>query len=150
MSKYTIEPDSRVPFFYGMPFSKYNTCSIQHKKISRSDCDPNFDNDKSVPHLKKTVYFLIFSAVQTSKTSFQIAEECTIKRLRFQNFPCNFNFRYIVQIAAECTIKKPFKKFLSSRGREGPLTPAIFLFRVNFILPTPLVTDKTVVAAKYP
>ena len=150
MSKYTIEPDSRVPFFMVCHFQSIIHVVYNTKKSLENDCDPNFDNNKSVPHLKKTVYFLIFSAVQTSKTSFQIAEECTIKRLRFQNFPCNFNFRYIVQIAAECTIKKPFKKFLSSRGREGPLTPAIFLFRVNFILPTPLVTDKTVVAAKYP
>ena len=35
-------------------------------------------------HHYTTCLSLIFSAVQTSKTSFQITEECTIKRPRFK------------------------------------------------------------------
>jgi len=47
-----------------------------------------------------TCLFLIFSAVQTFKTSFQIAEESTIKRPRFKRFLSSSNFQNIVHVAA--------------------------------------------------
>ena len=40
--------------------------------------------------------FKMFSAIPTSKTSFHIAAECTIKRPRFENFLSSFNFQNIV------------------------------------------------------
>ena len=60
-----------------------------------------FDNDKSAPHFKW----------------FQIAVECTIRRLRFIfNFLRSSNFKKTsFQIASECTIKRlRFKTILSS------------------------------------
>ena len=40
--------------------------------------------------------FKMISAIPTSKTSFHIAAECTIKRPRFENFLSSFNFQNIV------------------------------------------------------
>ena len=50
LSKYTIEPDSRVPFFYGMPFSKYIIVFDTKKSLETDIRARIFDSDKSVPH----------------------------------------------------------------------------------------------------
>ena len=48
-------------------------------------------------HHQATFLFLIFSAVKTSKTSFQIAEECTIKRHKcLKKNLCSSNIQHIV------------------------------------------------------
>ena len=47
-------------------------------------------------HHYATCLFLISSAVPTSKTSFQIATECTIKQPRFKKFLRSYNFQRIV------------------------------------------------------
>ena len=49
------------------------------------------DNDKSAQHF----------------SSFQIANECTIKRPRFQIAPSSSNFQTSFHNAAECSIKRP-------------------------------------------
>ena len=109
--------------YYGMPFSNYNVVYTTRKSLENDIGARSFDNNKSAPHFilfriaaECTIScILIFSAVQTSKTAFQFAEECTIKRPRFQTFLSCSNFKTLFHIAAECTIKQPsFKQFLSS------------------------------------
>ena len=90
LSKYTIEPDSRVPLFIWYAILKYIIEYDTQKPLQHDFGARTFDKDKSVPHftsfhiatectIRRPVYMLIFSTIHTSKTSFQIAEECTIK-----------------------------------------------------------------------
>ena len=70
---------------------------------------------RRILHRFKLNLFLIHSAVQTSRTSFQIAEEYTIKRPRLKKILAVPTSQTSFYVAADCTIKRPrFQNVLSS------------------------------------
>ena len=100
LSKYTIEPDSCVPLFMVCHFQsiiQYTTRKSLLEMTSGPENSIMIHRRRTLHRFKLREYaplvnlFIFnFSAVQTSKTSFQFAEECTIKRPRFHFFSQQF------------------------------------------------------------
>ena len=111
-------------------------CTFKRPCFQKFLSSSNFQNNVSnydTMHHEATSFFKSSSAVPTFKESFQIPVECTYSVLNFKIFSAVPTSNTQLQIASQGTVQRPcFQIFLISR--HLPLT--IFLFGVNFILPT--------------
>ena len=90
-----------------------NSVRKQHLASSFWKCYQQFQLQKHRCNTAKNHQFKSFSAVPTSKTSFQIASECTYQRPRFQKILRSFDF------------------FLKKKFRRGEVTPNPDIFPIS-------------------